>query len=419
MRILISGINYSPELTGIGKYTGELAQWLAARGHVVRVVAAPPYYPEWRVSTPYSSWKYSTEIINGVQVWRCPLWVPSKPSGIKRLLHLISFALSSTPVMLRQAFWRPDVVLTIEPPLFCAPVAWLTTKLSGAKSCLHIQDFELDAAFDLGLLKGEFSKRVALAIERHLLNSFDTVSTISEKMLEKLLLKGIKSTKATLFPNWVDLDSFAINGKSSSAIDFRSKLGISADAIVAMYSGNMGNKQGLEILAEVAKLCEKDTPKSIDASASNNPKVIFVFCGAGACKEALVQSCAGLNRVYFMDLQPLEYLPSLLQMADIHLLPQRSEVEDLVMPSKLTGMLASGRPVITNASPDSALANIVSQCGFAVEPTNPGAFAVTIQKLALDANLRKSLGAAGRQYAQHHLDKEKILSSFEATLKES
>ena len=407
MRILISGINYSPELTGIGKYTGELAEWLAARGHEVRVVTASPYYPDWKVQKPYSSYEYSKETIDRVQVYRCPLWVPSKPSGIKRLLHLISFALTSAPVMIFQVFWKPDVVLTIEPPLFCAPVALLTAKLAGAKSALHIQDFELDAAFDLGLLKGNFSKKVALFFERHLLNSFDLVSTISQKMIEKLKVKGIKTDKSLLFQNWVDLDSFAISN-NSKAVDFRSKLGISPDAVVAMYSGNMGNKQGLEILAEVARLCEKD-----------NPKVIFVFCGAGASKAALVQSCAGLNNVYFMDLQPLEYLPSLLQMADIHLLPQRSEVEDLVMPSKLTGMLASSRPVITNASPHSALASVVSQCGLVVESSHAKPFALAVQKLASDINLRTTLGASGRQYAQIHFDKERILSSFEAALKQA
>ncbi len=74
MRILILTLNYLPELTGIGKYNGEMADWLAARGHKVRVVAAPPYYPQWRVSQGYSSWRYRRESLGGVDVWRCPLW---------------------------------------------------------------------------------------------------------------------------------------------------------------------------------------------------------------------------------------------------------------------------------------------------------------------------------------------------------
>ena len=121
MKILIHGINYAPEIIGTGKYTGELGRWLAARGHEVRVVTAPPYYPAWRVGEGYSAGRYRRESIAGVDVWRCPLWVPEKPSGLKRLLHLASFASSSFPIMLRQALWRPDVVMLIEPPLLGAP----------------------------------------------------------------------------------------------------------------------------------------------------------------------------------------------------------------------------------------------------------------------------------------------------------
>jgi len=119
VRILIYGINYAPELTGIGKYSGEMAAWLVAQGHDVRVVAAPPYYPEWKVAEGYSCKWYGRENL-AVQVWHCPVYVPGKLSGLKRILHLASFALSSLPVMLRQIFWRPDVVFVVEPSLFCA-----------------------------------------------------------------------------------------------------------------------------------------------------------------------------------------------------------------------------------------------------------------------------------------------------------
>ena len=110
MKILLYGINFAPELTGIGKYTGEMAAWLAAQGHAVRVVTAPPYYPAWAVSAGHSGKRWVFEEWRGVRVWRCPLWVPPQPGGLKRLLHLASFALSSLPVMLRQVFWRADVV---------------------------------------------------------------------------------------------------------------------------------------------------------------------------------------------------------------------------------------------------------------------------------------------------------------------
>ena len=419
MRILLNGINYTPELTGIGKYTGELAEWLVANGHEVKVITAPPYYPDWKVLPPYSSWKYSKEIIAGVQVWRCPLWVPKKPSGLKRLLHLFSFAISSAPVMFAQVFWKPDVVLVVEPPLFCAPIAWMTAKLSGAQSWLHIQDFELDAAFDLGLLKGELTKQLALKAESSLLNQFNVVSTISHKMLERLATKGINPNKSILFPNWVDLAPFQVDESAlrSKPKDFRAQLKISPDAVVAMYSGNMGNKQGLEILGEVARICQRTEAEN--KISPNNSKIEFVFCGAGAAKDELVRSCADLQNVKFLDLQPLEDLPVLLRAADIHLLPQRAEVEDLVMPSKLTGMLASARAVVASSRVNTELAKVVTECGLLVEPGDSHAFALAIQSLAANEGMRSKLGAAGKIYAEKHLDKEMILRAFESRLGQS
>ncbi|MDF1594220.1 MAG: glycosyltransferase [Desulfobacterales bacterium] len=88
MRILIVGINFAPELVGIGKYTAEMVDWLAGQGHDVRVVTAPPYYPKWQVWDGYSGRHYKLENNNGVRVYRCPLWVPEMVSGLKRILHL-------------------------------------------------------------------------------------------------------------------------------------------------------------------------------------------------------------------------------------------------------------------------------------------------------------------------------------------
>jgi colanic acid biosynthesis glycosyl transferase WcaI len=184
MKILLHGINFAPELTGIGKYTGEMAVWLAEHGHEVRVVTAPPYYPEWKRRPGYSSWRWRTEGGAALQVYRCPLWVPQKPGGLKRIVHLLSFACSSFPVVLRQVFWRPDVVWVVEPALACAPAAALTATLAGAKSWLHIQDFEVDAAFSMGLLKGDKARRWMTRIERWLMERFDRVSTISGRIIE-------------------------------------------------------------------------------------------------------------------------------------------------------------------------------------------------------------------------------------------
>jgi colanic acid biosynthesis glycosyl transferase WcaI len=406
VRILIYGINFSPELTGIGKYSGELAAWLSARGHEVRVVTAPPYYPDWRVGAGYAGWRYRREDMAGaVRVFRCPLWVPARPSGLKRLLHLASFALSSLPLVLWQAGWRPQVVLVVAPALFCAPGGWLAARLCGARAWLHIQDFEVDAAFGLGLLKGGLLRRAVLAGERWLLRRFDRVSTISRRMLALLAEKGVPDERLVLFPNWVDLRGLQFD--AGGVADLRAELGIAADAVIALYSGNMGAKQGLGILAKAATLLREDA------------RLQFVFCGNGAGRADLMARCARLKNVRFLDLQPAERLGALLGMADIHLLPQRADAADLVMPSKLTGMLASGRPVVATAHAGTEVAEVVQGGGFGlvVPPEDAAAFAGAIAALAADPAQRALIGTAGRAYAEAYLDMDGVLLRFEGELR--
>ncbi len=410
MRLLIHSINFSPETIGVGKYTSEMVDWLVSHGYEVRVVTAPPYYPQWKIADGFANgWQKegggksaSCTCGGSLVVYRCPLWIPSVPSGLKRIFHLASFALSSFPVMLQQIFWRPDVVFVIEPPLFCAPQAKLVAWLSGGKSWLHIQDYEVDAAFNLRLLKGAALRRLVMICERLIMRSFDRVSTISHYMLNRLLTKGVAPECAVLLPNWVDLS--AIRTIKSEANRYRDELKISSDAIVALYSGNMGGKQGLEILAQAASLL------------CNVSNIVFVFCGNGAGRAELITQCTGLPNVRFLDLQPPEHLEELLSMADIHLLPQRADVADVVMPSKLTGMLASGRPVVATAHQNTELADIVAKCGLVVPPAQPETFSDAIRVLERDAGLRTQLGSAGRTYAEKNFNQETILSEFMSEL---
>lgn len=404
MRILIHGINFSPELTGIGKYTGEMAQWLRERGHEVRVVTAPPYYPEWRIGKGYAAWKYRRENrADGIVVYRCPLWVPAHRSGAKRLLHLFSFALSSFPLMLRQIFWHPDWVWVVEPPLFCAPGAWLTARLCGAKAWLHVQDFEVDAAFELGLLRSPLWQRTIQAAERFVLRRFDRVSTISHRMSARLAAKGVEADRRTLFPNWVNTER--IRPLAPPPMELRRELGLADDTVVALYAGNMGQKQGLEIIIEAARLLESER------------RIQFVMCGEGTAREHLRSEAGGLRNIKWLSLQPAEHLNKLLNFADIHLLPQRPGVADLVMPSKLTGILASGRPVVATAAEDTELWSVVEGRGLNTPAGDAQAFADAIAALASRPERRAELGRAGRRYAEEYLGHTSVLERFETELR--
>lgn len=405
MRILIYGLNYAPELTGIGKYTGEMSSWLAARGHEVHVVTAPPYYPAWSIREDYRGKLYRTEKVPGEPVvYRTPLYVPAKPTGLKRMVHLFSFMAGSLPVMLCQIFWKPEIVFTVEPTFFGAPLALLVSQTAGAASWLHVQDFEVDAAFDLGLLPAKgLIHDFALGLEEFFTRAFTCVSSISHKMVERAVAKGVPAARTVLFPNWVDVD--AIHPQPQDAANsFRRELGLE-DKIILLYSGNMGAKQGLELLAPLARFFESDT------------RVHFLFCGDGAFRPQLETLVAHLPNVTLLPLQPFSRLNDLLNAADIHLLPQRAGAADLVMPSKLTGMLSSGRPVIATADAGTQVAHVVEGCGLVVPAEDAPALHAAVRQLIDDAPLRQQLGIAARQYAVEHLGKEQVLLQFEKGLR--
>ncbi len=404
MRILIYGLNYAPELTGIGKYTGEMSSWLAARGHDVHVVTAPPYYPAWKIREDYRGKLYRTEKVPGEPVvYRTPLYVPAKPTGVKRMVHLFSFMLGSLPVMLCEIFWQPQIVFTVEPTFFGAPLALLVAQTSGAASWLHVQDFEVDAAFDLGLLPAEgLVHDFALGLEEFFTQAFTRVSSISQKMVERALVKGVPVARTILFPNWVDVNAIHPQPRDA-ANSFRRELGLE-DKIILLYSGNMGAKQGLELLAPLARTFEDD------------PRVHFLFCGDGAFRPQLETLVAHLPNVTLLPLQPFARLNDLLNAADIHLLPQRAGAADLVMPSKLTGMLSSGRPVVATADHGTQVAQVVEGCGLVVPAEDAPALHAAVQQLIDDEPLRERLGAAAREYAVEHLGKEQVLLQFERNL---
>lgn len=402
MRILIYGLNYAPELTGVGKYTGEMASWLASRGHDIRVVTAPPYYPDWRISAEYGGRSYTVERGESGEptVYRCPLWVPLRPNGSTRVLHLCSFALSSLPVVAMQTFWKPDLVFAVEPTFFAAPVALIAATITGAHSWLHVQDFEVDAAFNMGMLPPDGTlHKLAKHLERFFTGRFSRVSSITGKMVQRMSGRGVEPGHTVLFPNWEDLDR--VRPALNAAVNqFRVSLKLQ-DKIVFLYSGNMGAKQGLEVLAPLAE------------SFAHDPRIHFVFCGEGSFRPQLEKLVARRKNVTMIPLQRTDRLNDLLNAADIHLLPQRSEAADLVMPSKLIGILASGRPVIATAEVGTQLANVVEGSGLVVPSSDPRLLYAAARRLADDPELRARLGRSAREYAVKNLSKERVLRQFE------
>lgn len=381
---LFYGMNYAPEPTGVGLYSGEIGAFLAAKGQDVLVVTAPPHYPGWRVAAPHSASRYASETVAGVKVIRCPLLLRDEMRGFWRLVPPISFAVSSLPVIIWQILWRrPRAVFCVEPTLLSAPAAILAAKLVGSRLVLHVQDLEIDAAFAVGHLKSGLLQKAAGLFERLTLKGFDRVIAISHRMADRLADKGVPRDRMSIIRNWVDLGRIKPHQGENS---YRAELGIAADTKVALYSGNIGAKQALEVAFEAAKLL------------AERSDILFVVAGEGPEKKSLFARYGSLPNVRFLPLQPAERLSELLSLADVHILPQQAGMADLVLPSKLAGMLASGKPVLVTADKGTELYDVLDGTAILVPAGDTAAMAREIAVLA-DSGSHPQLGD-GRKLAQ-------------------
>ncbi|MDQ1085597.1 WcaI family glycosyltransferase [Siphonobacter sp. SORGH_AS_1065] len=404
MNVLIYGINYTPELTGIGKYTGDLGSWLAQQGHQVTVVTAMPYYPEWKINKHYKGKFWHSETINGVKVFRVPLYVPKKITSIKRIIHEGSFALSSIPILTKLLF-KPsfDIVIHVSPPFHLGIPAFILAKIKGSKFLTHVQDLQIDMAKDLKLIKSEFLLNSMFKLEGYILRKSNAVSTITSGMASKLLNKGISCNKIILYPNSVDTHVIKPISKEHSLRNF---FGIDINNKVILYSGNIGEKQNLDHIVKVAH------------SFINQPEVLFVVVGSGVSKDHLTSLAANAPNIRFFPLQPYDKLAQLLAIADIHLVLQKGSTSDLIMPSKLGSIFAAGGCAIVAANSCSFLYQVVHEfnMGILIEPDSIEAlYEGIVYALTNDLSVFSS---NARSYAEEHLDSAKVLGQFEEHLSE-
>lgn len=396
MKILLLGLNYAPERIGIGPYTTGLVEALAEQGHEVRAIVGQPYYPEWRARKGHGGW--SGETHGTIRICRVPHAIPRHPTGPARLWQQASFFLAALPLMLKHALtWRPDRVVAIAPSLLAAPLALFAARLAGGVSWLHVQDFELEAAQATGLVANNRPMlRLLGEFEHAILGAFDRVSTISPAMCRRLAAKGVAPWRIAEHRNWAELDRIRPLDQPSA---FRRDWAIGTPH-VALYSGALGRKQGLQLVLAAAR------------RLAHRRDLTFVICGNGPERQTLEDLAADLANVRFFDLQPAERLGELLGLASFHLLPQIAGAADLVLPSKLANMLASGRPVIATVAPGTTIAAEIEGCGQAVQPGNAAALAAAIEHFCDDPALAARLGRAARRRAEAHWGRRSILTDF-------
>jgi len=396
-RIVIYGMNYAPELVGVGRYTGDLGAHFASLGHEVCVITATAHYPAWAPLEGPSANRWRREVLDGVEVHRCPLYLHPQMRGFRRLLAPLSFAVTSAVVALREILRRrPHVVLAVEPTLAVAPLALVAARWVGARTVLHIQDLEVDAAFALGHLRSRGKlARFACACEGFLTARFDRVVTISNRMASRIAAKGVPASKLEVIRNWVDVDAITpLTGPSP----YRQELGISDGVFVVQYAGSLGAKQGLGVLIDAAR------------RLSGRRDIAFVIAGDGPMRGAVEAAADELGNMILLPFQPEARMRDFLGLADLHVLPQEKDAADLVLPSKLGGMLASGRRILVTAEAGTELAEFVEGCGDCIAPGDPDALAEAILRASAKA---ESAGRVTRRLERaHSLAKSSIVEAF-------
>ncbi len=395
MRVVVWGINYAPEFTGIAPHSVALCEFLCGRGHDVEMVSTFSYYPTWRKLPDDQGRVYRTDVINGVPVHRCWHFVPPQVSALKRILHEASFI--ATSVLRQLTLKAPDVYVVVSPPLLLGAAAWLVGGVKGAPFVFHVQDMQPDAAVGLGMLREGWFIKALYALEAFAYRSAARVSGITPRMLAAFRQKGVPESKLIYFPNAIALADGASAAKRGK---FREEHGFRSDEFLALYAGNLGVKQGLDVLISAAELL-------------HDRSIRIVICGDGAQRDVLAERVRTLKLPNVTMLPLQDDYEAMLEDVDVCFITQQSGSGSSFFPSKLLGLLAQSKPVITVADPESDLSEAVVEGGFGVNvpPGRPDELAQLLDSIAGDRERLLRLGAAGRVYVDQ-FEKNHVYVSF-------
>jgi colanic acid biosynthesis glycosyl transferase WcaI len=402
MKVAVFGLNYLPESTSIGPYTAELAEYLRDRGHNVRVVTGFPSAPNWKIWRGYEKRIFMREAINGIPVFRTYLYVPANPrKALGRVLFDCVFALSAVVGFF--AGPQPDVVVVISPPLQLAITGRVLAALSRARLFMHIKDLVPDAAIATGALReGSLAWRLGRKLEAWAYRSATGIGVICEGMRRNLLAKGVPASKVITLPDYIDPEF--IQPVSRSNNEFRARTGISEEAFVAMYSGSVSGKQGLQTYVEAAAAFEADET------------VVCCLIGEGANLEELKTTAKdlALRRFMFLPLQPRETLAAQLSAADVLVITQRALVTDIVFPGKLLYYMASGTAILAAVNQESETGRFIKEhkAGIVVPPEDPAALAGAIKWMKEHPDETRDFGRNGRRVIESQFDRSLVLERF-------
>jgi colanic acid biosynthesis glycosyl transferase WcaI len=394
--VSILGLNFPPEPTGIAPYTGGLAAGLQRRGYRVSAHVAHPHYPGWEIYNGYGQWKRN-ERLDGVAVCRRLHYVPSSPRGIRRLLSELAYG-----IRLISARWdRPRVVIAVSPSLFSTALVALRMQLTPrhAPLIVWVQDI-----YTLGMTEtgegGGLAGTVIRWVEARTMRAADRVVVIHQRFADYAIAEfGVKASNVAVVRNWAHLKEAELVDSSAA----KSALGWPTDVTLAVHTGNMGAKQGLENIVDAARIADK-----------LGAPVHFVLVGDGGERRRLAEHARGISRLTFVDPLSEEQYRLALGAADVLLVNEKPGVSAMAVPSKLTSYFHAGRPVIAATDRGGITASEVaaSDSGVVVPAGEPRTLLDAVLELSADPEAMAQFGFNGRRYRESVLSEHVAIEQW-------
>ena len=375
---------------------------LAARGHELHVVTSLPWYRNHAIEPGWGGRLWRTEKTEWGSIIRVhPFPGKSKSNLLRRAIGFLAF---SYAVGIRSVHadgfpFKVDGVLAMSPPLTLGLTGWFTKIIRRAPLVFNIQDVFPDAAIQTGAISNKNIIAAAKWLERVSYKRSDAVVLLSQDLRINIANKidAKYHDRLHVIPNFVDTVAITPQHRMTA---YRNELGIS-DQLVVMYAGNVGFSQSLNLVVE---------------AAAKFPEIAFVINGDGAARKKLQEDCAQLANVHFGDYQPIERLSEVLATGDIHLVPLRTGLASVSVPSKSYSILAAGRPMLAAIDPNTEIPNMLQQsgAGVAVDPDNGPAFIEALGRLISNRDQLSEMGAKGRKWVETHASPASVAAQYEA-----
>jgi glycosyltransferase involved in cell wall biosynthesis len=378
-RLLVVNRFFHPDTSATSQLLTELVDALDSRGFAITVLAGRHSYLNTGIVLPARAWRA------GIEVRRLRHTGFGRFSLPGRLLDGATFAAGAFLALLMRA--RPgDLILAKTDPPLISVLAWLAARLTGARLVNWCQDLfpETAAAMGLPFARGPLGGALR-ALRNASLRGAEINVALSPGMAARLAAQGVSRERLTVIPNWADGE--LIRPLAPRDNPLRAAWGL-GERFVIGYSGNLGRAHEVDPLVELMTLLEDE------------PGLAFLFIGAGSGYRPLRAAIAArrLENVVFRPYQDQALLPQSLTVPDVHLVTLRPEWEGLVMPSKLYGALAAGRPVVFIGDPKGDAARIVQGgAGLVARPDMMPALAAQIRVLHRDPQHLARMGAAARR----------------------